>query len=139
MLKRFVSYILIAVMSLALFSGCSSADNDQDKPFSAQEFVDDCRILLPAARYQKMTQNEFAAKYVITVLDQFAKSDYYTNMSNDERENAFNEIGNVLSSYSYGQVSGGFVSDFEVNMKKHEITWFDKSNTEIEMLWTIPG
>ena len=41
MFKRVITYILIAVMSLMIFAGCSSADNDQDKPFNAKEFVDE--------------------------------------------------------------------------------------------------
>ena len=94
---------------------------------------------MPAARNEQMGQSEFAEQFVTTVLSRFVKSDYYKNMSESEREEAFVSIGKVLSSYSYGNVSGGFVNDFKVDMKYREITWLDIVDSTIQLLWTIPG
>ncbi|WP_034447471.1 hypothetical protein [Butyrivibrio sp. AE2032] len=139
MFKRVISYILITVMSLVLFAGCSPAEKDENKAFSAPDFVDECRILMPASKYGNMSRDEFAMKFTVTVFEQFGKSDYYKNMTDKERIDALNGLGGVLKTYSYGGVDGGFIDKFSVDSSAHEVTWHIKGDSEIESLWTMPG
>ena len=140
MFKRVITYILIAVMSLIIFAGCSSADNDQDKPFNAKEFVDDCRILAPESKFKQSEPVDFAAYYTKVVFEQFGKSNYYKEMTAKEREDAFNSICKVLTTYSYCNVPDGFIDEYTVDIVNREILWHVKGmEPDVDSLWQMPG
>lgn len=123
MFKRFISTILVLIMALVLFNGCSSADNGKPKEFVAASFVDDCRILAPATTYKNYKPAEYAVVFTQNVFDEFVKSDYYKNMTDAEREKAFYELADVLKTYSYGPVTDGFIDTFSVNMNARVLMW----------------
>lgn len=136
MFKRFISIVIIFMMSLVLFAGCSSTV-EENKEFEAVTFVNDCRIFTPASQYKTYDSGEFALIFTRNVFEEFVKSEYYSNMSEDERINAFNELGSVLETYSYGSINGGFIDSFTVNVDKHMITWHNVG-LDYEIEWAIP-
>jgi hypothetical protein len=136
MSKRVVSYILIVFTVLAMFAGCSSDDKNRGV-FEAQSFVDECKILVPLAQFQSVTVDEFKQTFTKTVFDEFAASDYFKDMTEEERLNAFNELANILKTYDYGGVNG-FIDSFSIDTKTHEITWHN-IDAEYDILWKIPG
>lgn len=129
--------MLITVLSLALFAGCSPASGD--KVFDAEEFVSDCKILAPASQYDDTKLKSFEIDYVRAVFERFVKSDYYKNMNEEEREAAFNELCNVLMTFSYGNAKTGFIEEYSVDMNKHKILCRLKDFPDSEVLWNIPG
>lgn len=123
-------------MSLAILAGCSSKTKET-VPFEANAFVDECKILVPAAQFQTVSVDEFTMDFTKTVFDEFASSDYYAQMSDAERIAAIKELGAVLKTYSYGNVNG-FIEDIQVDAKNHEITWHCVG-AEYDTLWPMPG
>ena len=74
------------------------------------------------------------------VFDQFGKSNYYKDMSAKEREDAFNSICKVLTTYSYCNVSDGFIDEYTVDIVNREITWHVKGMEEdVDSMWQMPG
>ena len=138
MFKRIVSFILITVMSIAFLSGCSS-EPDKPEEFDAAHFVESCRILAPASQYTESDLKNFEIDFVRAVFTKFGKSDYYTSMTDRERENAFNELGNVLETYSYGNAADGFIDNCIVDMNTHEITCQLKGFEDYKIIWAMPG
>ena len=138
MLKRVVSYILVTVFSLMLFAGCSPA-SDRTNVFNAEKFVDECRILVLSTQYDESNLKDFEIDFIKAVLIQFGKSDFYKNMTDGERETAFNEIGEVLLRYSYGQVKNGFTDKYSVDMNTHKVTCRLKDFQDSEVMWSMPG
>lgn len=139
MLKKISILILVTVMTLALFAGCSSGDSGKSQTFEADKFVEECRILVPSSQYTEADLKNFEIDFSRAVLNQFAKSDYYKNMTDSEREAALNELGDILTAYSYGNAAGGFVNEFNVNMNDHVISWHIKDFSDINVMWRIPG
>lgn len=139
--KRVITYILITVISLIVFAGCTPANTDQTGPFDAKKFVDECRILVPATRYSADEEDlkNFEIDFPRTVLDKFGASEYYKNMTDDERKAAFKELTDVLSSYSYGNATNGFMREVSVNMLKHTVSWYIMDFGETEVVWAMPG
>lgn len=137
MFKRLVSFILTAVIALTLFTGCSSESGQ--KTFDAQKFVDDCRILTPESQYNKSTMKNFEIDFIRNVLTKFGKSDFYKEMSDEEREAAFNDMGKILMTYSYGYAVNGFVEEFSVDMRKHQFFCIIKDFPDAELMWSMPG
>lgn len=123
MFKRFILTILVLIIALVLFTGCSTTESSEPKVFTAVTFVDDCRILAPAITYKNYDAEEYSMMYTQNVFDEFAKSDYYKNMTDTEREKALYELADVLMTYSYGPVTDGFIDSFTVDMKMRTITW----------------
>lgn len=123
MFKRFISTMLVLIMALVLFAGCSSEDNSKPKEFNAATFVDDCRILAPAGAYKNYKAEEYSMVFTLNVFDEFVDSDYYKNMTDAEREKALYELADVLSAYSYGPVTNGFIDSFSVDMNSHVFQW----------------
>ena len=105
MFKKLITLLIVTVLSLALFAGCS-ADDGKDKPFDANSFVDECRILMPSTRYKNSDPVECATYFTKAVFEQFGKSDYYKNMSDSEKEKALTDICKVLQKYNYCNVDG---------------------------------
>jgi len=136
MFKRLVSYILISILSLSLFAGCSSVKQDV---FDAEHFIDECRILVPAAKYTDSDPNDFAINFSTSVFKQFGKSNYYKNMTDNERVEAVYKLGKVLETYSYGTMTDGFVSNFTVNESEHIALWNIKGVDNKEVMWSMPG
>ena len=124
-------------MAFVLLAGCSSSDGGNEA-FNAEAFVNECRILVPASAYKNSSVSDFEMLFTKTVFEQFCESDYYKAMSDSERETAANEIGNVLLTYSYGNVSGGFIDSIEVDMNLHSIRWHN-IHAEYSMECPMPG
>lgn len=136
MLKRFISTVLVMIMSLVLFAGCSSSHDK--KTFDAQAFVNECKILTPASQYKNVDKSEFALIFTKNVFDEFGKSDYYKDMNDNEREAAFNELANVLMSFSYGNIEDGYIDSYSVRMDKHLVKWHI-AGADFETEWLMPG
>ena len=136
MFKRILSTILVAALSVIFFTGCTSDKPDQ---FDASQFVNECRILVPVAQYANVGERDFKLDFVKTILDEFSKTDYYKNMTEEERFEALNQIGEVLKTYSYGSVTDGFVWDFRVNKEEHSVTWTVKYHNDTSVIWLMPG
>ena len=122
MFKRIISTILTVILSLVLFAGCSSTDS-KPKVFEAVSFVDGCRILAPATTYKNYEPDEYAVVFTQNVFDEFIKSDHYKTMTDSERETALNQLADVLKTYSYGNVTDGFIDSFTVDMNSRTIKW----------------
>lgn len=136
MFKRFISTVLVIVLSLVLFAGCSSSQDK--KKFDAQLFVNECKILTPAGQYKNIAKSEFSMIYTKNVFDEFGKSDYYKHMNDSEREAALNDLANVLMTFSYGSIEGGYIDSYSVKMDKHVVKWHNVG-AEFEMEWLMPG
>ena len=139
MFKRLISFILLSVMSLFLLAGCSSNDSDKPEEFDAEHFVEDCKILMPAAKYEDADPKDFMINFTTTVFIRFGKSDYYKNMTEEERIEALNELGKVLETFSYGVAEDGFVTHFRVNKLKHAAVWNVKGYSDADLMWYMPG
>lgn len=137
MSKRVITFILMCFLSLAFLAGCSSKPKETE-PFEAERFIDECKVLVPAAQFQTVTVDEFTLDFTKTVFDEFANSDYYSEMSDAERIAAIKELGAVLKTYSYGGVNNGFIESFDVNTKAHEVTWHCVG-AQYDTLWPMPG
>lgn len=137
MIKRLLSFMLITVLSLAFFAGCSSAYGE--KTFDAEEFVSDCKLLAPASQYDETKLKSFEIDYVRAVFEKFGKSDFYKNMNDEEREAAFNALCNVLMTFSYGNAKTGFIEEYSIDMNKHKILCRLKDFPDSEVLWNMPG
>ena len=136
MFKRILSTILVAALSVILFAGCTSSKPEK---FDAVMFIDECRILVPAAQYSSGPVKEFKLDFAKAVLDKFGKSEYYKNMTDEERFEALEQIGDVLSTYSYGRVEDGFVGDYKINKAEHSVTWTVKYHSDTNVMWLMPG
>ena len=141
MFKRILSFVLVTVISLILFAGCTPADSDQSDSFDAKQFIEECKVLAPASRYSDSEDDlkDFEIDFPRAVLDKFGKSEYYKNMTEDERKAAFNELTNILSTYSYGNAANGFMSKVSVDMLNHTVSWYIKDFNEDEVIWSMPG
>lgn len=128
--------IIVAALSVILFTGCTSSEPEE---FDAAHFVDECRILVPAAQYENSSDMDFKMDFAKTVLNEFGKSDYYKNMTEEERFDALKQIGEVLGTYSYGNAEDGFVWDFLINKEDHSVSWTVKYNNGTYVLWMMPG
>ena len=137
MFKRFISTVLVIVLSLVLFAGCSSSQDK--KEFDAQLFVNECKILTPAGQYKNIAKSEFSMIYTKNVFDEFGKSDYYKNMNEEQRFEAIEQLGEVLETYSYGPAEDGFVWDFTINKKEHSVSWTVKYYNDTKVMWMMPG
>ena len=73
------------------------------------------------------------------VLETFGKSDYYENMTEEQRFEALEQIGDVLETYSYGPAADGFVWDFYVNKQEHSVSWTVKYYNDTKVMWMMPG
>ena len=136
MFKRILTIIIISVLSVILFAGCTSSKPEN---FDAVLFIDECRMLVPAPQYASGPAKEFKLDFAKAVLDKFGKSDYYENMTEEERFEALEQIGEVLDTYSYGRVEDGFVSDFKINKDEHSVTWTVKYHNDTKVMWMMPG
>ena len=137
MLKRFFTFIIMCIVSLAFLAGCSSKAKETG-PFVANDFIEECKILVPAAQFQTVSIDEFTLDFTKTVFDEFAKSDYYSRMTDEERVAAIKELGAILKTYSYGNVNNGFIEDIQVDAKNHEVIWHCVG-AEYDTLWPMPG
>ena len=136
MLKRVLSMIIVAALSVILFTGCTSSEPEE---FDAVHFVDECRILVPSSQYDNSTQKDFRINFVKSILEKFGKSDYYKNMTDEERFEALKQIGKVLETFSYGQAEDGFVMDYLINNDEHSVTWTVKGFDDTNVMWMMPG
>ena len=137
MFKRVIAFLLTFFVMLTLFAGCSA--QDQAQAFDAESFVDDCRILAPASQYDAGKLKNFEIDFIRSVLIKFGKSDYYKNMTEQERETALKEICEVLKTYSYGLAKNGFAEDYTVDMKRHNVICRLKDFSDSEVMWSMPG
>ena len=110
-------------MALILLAGCSSKDEETSDVFDAAKFVDGCKILAPAGAYENVPTDEFAMVFTENVFKEFKRSEYYKNMTEEERVAACNEIGEVLKTLSYGTISDGFIDEFSVDPATHSVKW----------------
>ena len=137
MFKKIFSNILVICLSLTLLCGCSSTD--KDKPFDALTFVDECRILYPKKAYSGKEDKEVEMDFTLIVFEKFGKTDYYKNMTDDEREQAIKDICEVFKTYSYGDISNGFIRKYSFDSKKHSLTWTVMASSDTTMEWALPG
>lgn len=137
MFKKIFTNILLICLSLTLLCGCSSSE--KNKEFDAEDFVEDCRVLMPAGLYKNSTVKEYTMSFTDTVFEQFGKSDYYKNMSDSERFLALDQLCNVLIGFKYGVVEDGFIEGYLIDMKTHQVSWTLRCNPEVEMIWEMPG
>ena len=139
--KRVITCILITLISLVFFAGCTPAKSDQPDSFDAEKFIEECKILVPASKYSSSEEDlrNFEIDFPKTVLDKFGKSEYYKNMTEDERKAAFKELTNILSTYSYGNATNGFMREVSVNMLKHTVSWYIMDFGETKVVWAMPG
>ena len=137
MFKRVLSMIIVAALSVILFAGCTSSEPEV---FDAAHFVDECRILVPSSQYDSSTQKDFRIIFAKAVLDKFGKSDYYKNMTDEERFEALDQIGKVLETYSYGLAEDGFVMNYLINYDEHSVSWTVKGfDDDTNVKWIMPG
>lgn len=139
MFKRLISFILISVLSLVLLAGCSQNGSEEPGTFDAVHFVDECKILVPAKRYDDSRLKDFEIDFPRAVLDKFAESSYYKKMTEDERKSAFQELTKVMSTYSYGNAVNGFMKNCSVNMVQHTVSWNIMDFDDTEIVWKMPG
>ena len=141
MFKRILSFVLVTVISLILFAGCTPADTDQSDSFDAKQFIEECKVLAPASRYSDSEDDlkDFEIDFPRAVLEKFGKSEYYKKMNEDEREAAFKEITGILSDYKYGNATKGFMNRVSVDMLKHTVSWYLKDFNDSEVVWAMPG
>ena len=123
MSKRFCLSFLTVLISLILLVGCSSSGQDKNDVFDAETFVNECKVLTPAGAYQNTSTEEFAMVFTENVFKEFKKSDYFKNMTEEERVAACYEIGEVLKTFSYGNINGGFIDEFTVDTATHSVKW----------------
>ena len=138
MFRKVITVVIVAVISLILFAGCSSAGKGKDKPYDARSFVDECRILMPASKYKDADPVECATYFTKAVFEQFGKSDYYKNMSDLQRETAVTDICKVLQKYEYCNIEG-FITGYDVDMSRHEVTWYINGLPDAVNVWIMPG
>ncbi len=138
MFRKVITVVIVAVFSLILFAGCSSAGKGKDKPYDARSFVDECRILMPASKYKDADPVECATYFTKAVFEQFGKSDYYKNMSDLQRETAVTDICKVLQKYEYCNIEG-FITGYDVDMSRHEVTWYINGLPDAVNVWIMPG
>ena len=136
MFKRVLSMIIVAALSVVLFTGCSSGKPEN---FDADQFVKECRLLVPSSQYQSAVTRDFKIDFSKTVMDKFGKSDYYNNMNEEQRFEAIEQLGEVLESFSYGPVTDGFVWDFMLDKTHHTVSWTIKYYNDTKVVWTMPG
>ena len=138
MFRKVITVVIVAVFSLALLAGCSSSGKGKEKPYDARSFVDECRILMPASKYKDADPVECATYFTKAVFEQFGKSDYYKNMSDLQRETAVTDICKVLQKYEYCNIEG-FITGYEVDMSRHEVTWYINGLPDAVNVWIMPG
>ena len=136
MFKRVLSIIVVTVLSVILFTGCTSGKPEK---FDAVLFINECRILVPASQYENSTPKDFKFDFAKAVFDKFGKSDYYKNMTEEERFEALEQIGEVLDTYSYGPAKDGIIGNFQINKNEHSVSWTVKYNNETKVMWMMPG
>ena len=136
MFKRILTTIIISVLSVILFAGCTSSKPEK---FDAVMFIDECRILVPSSQYNGGPAKDFKLDFAKAVLEKFGNSDFYKNMTEEERFESLEQIGEVLESYSYGPATDGFVWDFTVNRKEHSVAWTVKYYNDTKVVWMMPG
>ena len=90
MFKRVLSMIIVAALSVVLFTGCSSSKPEN---FDADQFVKECRLLVPSSQYQSAVTRDFKLDFSKTVMDKFGKSDYYNNMNEEQRFEESSSLG----------------------------------------------
>ncbi|MCR4703791.1 MAG: hypothetical protein K5665_09030 [Saccharofermentans sp.] len=138
MFRKVITVVIVAFFSLILFAGCSSSGKGKDKPYDARSFVDECRILMPASKYKDADPVECATYFTKAVFEQFGKSDYYKNMSDLQRETAVTDICKVLQKYEYCNIEG-FITGYDVDMSRHEVTWYINGLPDAVNVWIMPG
>ena len=106
MSKRICLSVLTVFMALILLVGCSSQTNKKTDEFDAAVFVDECKVLTPAGVYKNSSTSEFA-----------------TVFTEKERVQACYDIGEVLKTLSYGNVTDGFIDELTVDSATHSVTW----------------
>ena len=136
MFKRILSTILVAALSVILFMGCTSSKPEK---FDAVLFINECRIAVHPSQYSDANIKEFKFDFAKNVLDTFGKSDYYKNMTEEQRFEALEQIGEVLDTYSYGPGEAGFVWDFSINKEEHSVSWTVKYYNDTKVMWMMPG
>ena len=136
MFKKIFTNILLICLSLTLLCGCSSSE--KNKEFDAEDFVEDCRVLMPAGLYKNSTVKEYTMSFTDTVFEQFGKSDYYKNMADLQRETAVTDICKVLQKYEYCNIEG-FITGYDVDMSRHEVTWYINGLPDAVNVWIMPG
>lgn len=136
MFKRILTTIIISVLSVILFAGCTSS---KPEDFDAVLFVNECRIAVPVSQYPDDNTRDFKLDFSKNVLETFGRSDFYKNMTEEQRFETLEQIGEVLESYSYGPVTDGFVWDFTVNREEHSVAWTVKYHNDTKVMWMMPG
>ena len=123
MSKRICLSVLTVFMALILLVGCSSQTNKKTDEFDAAVFVDECKVLTPAGVYKNSSTSEFATVFTENVFKEFKKSVYFKNMTEEERVQACYDIGEVLKTLSYGNVTDGFIDELTVDSATHSVKW----------------
>ena len=136
MFKRILTTIIISVLSVILFAGCTSS---KPEDFDAVLFVNECRIAVPESQYPDDNTRDFKLDFSKNVLETFGRSEFYKNMTEEQRFEALEQIGEVLESYSYGPAADGFVWDFTVNREEHSVAWTVKYHNDTKVMWLMPG
>lgn len=136
MFKRILTTIIISVLSVILFAGCTSS---KPEDFDVVLFVNECRIAVPVSQYPDGSTKDFKLDFSKNVLETFGRSDFYKNMTEEQRFEALEQIGEVLESYSYGPAADGFVWDFTVNREEHSVAWTVKYYNDTKVVWMMPG
>ena len=136
MFKRILSTILVAALSVILFTGCASSKPEK---FDAVLFINECRIAVLPSMYPDTNTKEFKLDFAKNVLETFGRSDYYKNMNEEQRFEAIEQLGDVLETYSYGPAEDGFVWDFTINKKEHSVSWTVKYYNDTKVMWMMPG
>ena len=82
MFKRILSTVLVAALSVILFTGCASSKPEK---FDAVLFINECRIAVLPSMYPDTNSKEFKLDFAKNVLETFGRSDYYKNMTEEQR------------------------------------------------------
>ena len=138
MFRKVFTVVIVAVFSLFLLAGCSSAGKGTENIFDAKSFVDECRLLMPSSKYKDSDPVECATYFTKAVFVHFGKSDYYESMSDQERETALIEICRILQKYEYCNIEG-FITGYDVDMNSHEVTWYIHGLPDAVNIWVMPG
>lgn len=93
---------------------------------------------MPASKYKDADPVECATYFTKAVFEQFGKSDYYKNMSDLQRETAVTDICKVLQKYEYCNIEG-FITGYDVDMSRHEVTWYINGLPDAVNVWIMPG
>ncbi len=124
--------LTVVILCIFLLAGCTSGE-----PFDAHSFIDDCTKFVDVDSYE--TRYEFNIDFVDCCLDRFVRSQYYKNMTEEERLAAVQQIFVELETYSIPPLEDGCVRNVTYDERTGEFMWNYAYRIEYTGRWVMPS